>query len=324
MGQVKQEMPVKAEARLAKERRAEERRAEELLAEERRYEVRRAKARRAEARLFDLLEEPDPLVRAGAYREGTGAECFDRVVKHEYRALVDEVEKTLSCKADAPRLVSDAFFMLFLVANLRLGSNPEELTGLRVPRFELRREIGIRQSVRQMLGKPLKGRTNHGLLSKYFREQGKMRGLIPPDLTEEPGRLDAEIADEHRRIAEALRVEPDTAEKIDSDRQRAALRDCLPTAGRNVLVTMARHGFDLNSRQDLIELVEKVLPRRESRKVVSRLRRERLDEYDGGPVSVELLSRILDLSVRTISRMADRGMAELLELLGAWRPKIAA
>ena len=272
----------------------------------------------AEARLFDILEEPDAVVRARAYREGT--RCFYEAIMDNWDVLVREVRQYVACDADADELVSSAIWQLYLVVEAKLEANPEATA----PKFELRREVGLWNSTRILIGRPLKNLRRPGLLSDHFRKAGKVRDLIRPDFAEEAGGLDPVIADENRRIAEALRVEPYTAEKIDAERQRAALRDCLPTAGRNVLVTVARHGFDLNSRQDLIELVEKMLPRRESRKVVSRLRRERPDEYDGGPVPVELLSRILDLSVRTISRMAERGMAELLELLGAWRPKIAA
>lgn len=269
-----------------------------------------------EARLFDALEDPDPSARSRAHRQAT--RDFELLFIILWPSLVGEVKSHRISRDDAEDLVSRAIWKLWLVLNARLEANPEAMTGQRVPSFELRRDVGFRHSARQFLGRPLKGIHTPGLIDSFRRAQAKSRGraLVEPDGDDDSNCGDRVLADENRRIRDALVVPtPDIPARIDAERRLAKVRERLVGAGVEVFVAVARAGLDLASRADLVAMVRRTMPERAG-KIVARLRRQSTD-YSGGPVPVELLARMLDLSIRSISRKQIEGVLKLRNLCAA-------
>ena len=267
-----------------------------------------------EALLFDALEQAGckPISAATRKRLDT---MFGELLLAAVRQFSRDVVRIVGEESLAEKVLDAAADKVLLAYLAQIGDDVIARTGKAPGNFKLRREVGIKASLRIFLGEPLDGVEHPGLLRNVIGskpwEQNRQTVSLDPYLNSGATRDDGDGRVLARQPS-ALVQPPSAAHCSEITMLLRALEKLYADSSQRdervaLLVFLSSFGIDLDGRAltsqgDLLGLIDRLDLGRDPK----RRCRQRVDGYAGGEVTAKDLAAILDTSCRHVTRLKSR------------------
>ena len=264
-----------------------------------------------EVLLFDALEQASRKPLTGAARKGLDT-LFGELLLAAVRQFSRDVARIVGDKDLAERVLDAAADKVLLAYLKQIGDDVIARTGKVPGNFQLRREVGIKASLRIFLGEPLDGVEYPGEIRNVIGskpwKQSRETVSLDPYLDSGETRDDGDgrvLARQPSALVQPPSARPEVTMLLRALEKRYAADSRADRA--ELLVFLGSYGIGLDgrvltSKGDLLGLIDRLNLGRDPK----RRCRQRVGGYAGGELKANDLAAILDTSCRHVTRLKSR------------------